>query len=624
MQGGPASGVGGRAISSQPRQGMLTRVSRFFTELKRRKVYRVAAVYAGVGVAISLAVPDLFGAFGCPPWAARLAIALIVIGFPIALVLAWALEMTPEGIRMQGDECAAAGPGSHPSTDGSPSGVAPSDLAPSGAASPAAVAPAAGDLPGPHAPSSSAPLPPSIAVLPFSNLSADPEQEFFCHGMAEELINNLTHVEGLRVAARTSSFQFQESSADIREVGRRLGVASVLEGSVRRSGDRLRVTAQLIDAGDGYHLWSETYERELADVFAIQDEISRAIVETVRPTLVGESEPPPRRPSTRNVEAYDLFLRGRSFWHQRYRVGLQRGLEYFQKAAAMDPDFALPYTGISDAYVALSLYGFMPPKTAREKAENALARAFELDPDLGEARASRGWFRFMCAWEWKEAEEDYRRAMELSPSNVDVRAWYGILCAAQGRFTEGYAHLAEGKALDPLSSYLDSMEAAVASMARDFYRGVGITEEVLQRDPGYLFGVFIQQICLVGAGRTAEAVAAGERGVALSRNADFFRGLLAVSLAVAERRDEAWRMVGDLHEEKENRYVPNLPLARGFIALGEVDRSLDFLEAAVEDKEPYLFSVHQEPGWDPLRSHPRFRDLAARVGAGVVGSSYSG
>jgi tetratricopeptide (TPR) repeat protein len=442
--------------------------------------------------------------------------------------------------------------------------------------------------------------------------------------MAEELINNLTRVEGLRVAARTSSFLFRDSPEDVREVGRRLGVTSILEGSVRRFGDRLRVTAQLIDTVDGYHLWSETYERKLADVFDIQDEISQAIVDTVRPTLVGEPRSTPPNPSTQSMEAYDLYLQGRVFWHQRYQVGIQRGLECFQGAVALDPEFALPYTGIADAFVSLSLYGYVPPHVAREKAQEAVSTALALDPGLGQAYGSRGWMRFMCTWEWEAAEEDYLRSMELSPSNVDGRSWYGILCAAQGRFTEAYAQMAAAKALDPLSSYLASQEGAVAYQARDHHRAVGILEDVLQREPDYLFGIFVQEIALAGAGRYEEAAAIGKRGVDLSENSDFFQSLLAAALAAGNREGEARGIFDRLRREREERYVSPVFLARGFAALGETELALEYLSEAVETKGPFLFPIHQDLAWDPIREESRFQSLAQRVGAGVVGSSYEG
>jgi serine/threonine-protein kinase len=567
-----------------------SKLSQFLAELKRRKVYRVAAVYAAVGVAISLAVPDLFGAFDLPSIAARLVILLTAVGFPIALLLAWAYEVKPEAVRLE--------------ETGAGNGSKSAPLTPPQSA-------------GGH-------LPPSIAVLPFANLSAEPEQEFFCDGMAEELINNLTRVEGLRVAARTSSFLFKDSPEDVREVGRRLGVSSILEGSVRRSGDRLRVTAQLIDALDGYHLWSETYERELADVFDIQDEISRAIVDTVRPTLVGEPRLAPPNPSTQSMEAYDLYLQGRVFWHQRYQVGIQRGLECFQGAVALDPEFALPYTGIADAFVSLGLYGYVPPAVAREKAQEAVSAALALDPDLGQAYGSRGWMRFMCTWEWEAAEKDYQRSLELSPSNVDGRSWYGILCAAQGRFTEAYAQMAAAKALDPLSSYLASQEGAVAFMARDYHRAVGILEDVLQREPDYLFGVFVQEIALVGAGRYEEAVALGKRGLALSENSDFFQMLLVGALAAVDREGEAMGILDGLRGERKGRYVAAVFLARGLAALGAIEPALEFLSEAVEAKDPFLFPINQDQAWDPIREDSRFQSLAQRVGEGVVGSSHGG
>ncbi|UCC83920.1 MAG: hypothetical protein JSW46_03010, partial [Gemmatimonadota bacterium] len=373
----------------------------FLAELKRRQVFRVAIVYAVVAFVIwqaaEIAVPGLT----LPDWVLTLVILLTILGFPIALVLAWALEITPEGVRRT--EPGRAGP------DATPASAAP------------AVAEGIDRR--------------SIAVLPFANMSDDPGNEYFSDGMTEEIINALAQLEGLRVAARTSSFAFKGKSPDVREVGAKLNVATALEGSVRKAGNRLRITAQLVSVADGYHLWSERYDREMEDVFAIQDDIARAIAEKLQVTLVaGVAEPLVRRP-TENVEAYDLYLRGRFFAHQGGE-GPRKGLEYFQRALAGDPEYALAHAGIAEAYSQLGNTGILRPKEAMPRAREAAIRALELDETLAEAHLSLGWIGWTYDFEWSNAEKYFLRALELNPDLPEAHFKYGFFLASMERGEE--------------------------------------------------------------------------------------------------------------------------------------------------------------------------------------------
>ncbi len=558
----------------------------FLAELKRRRVFRVAVVYAVVAFVIwqaaEIAVPGL----NLPDWVLTLVILLTVLGFPIALVLAWALEITPEGIhRTPALEPAVGGDGED-------------------AAEPAATP--------------VEPQPTSIAVLPFTDMSPEGDQEYFCDGMAEELINALTKVKELRVAARTSSFQFKGKSEDVCEIAKMLRVGSVLEGSVRRAGDRLRVTAQLVTAEDGYHLWSETYDRQLEDVFAIQDEISRAIVDALRPTLLGEPEARLVSASTKSMEAYDHYLRGRHYWDQRYKVGLEAALKYFQKAVEIDPGFALAYRGIGDCYTVLGIYGFLPPDEGRSKGKAAVFRALELNEELSEAHASLGWSHFFYGFEWELSEKEYQRAIELSPSNAEAHTWYGVLCGAQGRYAEAFEHLAIALQLDPLSSYITSMLGVLKIYAGDTEGGIRTLEEVVERDPQYLMAVWLLGWGYTCGSRHDEAVRTGERALALSNEANFWKGGLALWYGRAGLRDKALELIDDLSERMASEYVSPLVLTWGYLGLGDEEKFFEWLAEAVAEQSPYLFSIHLDPQYDPFRSHPRFTELAKQIGAGVV------
>jgi TolB-like protein/Flp pilus assembly protein TadD len=564
----------------------------FLAELKRRRVFRVAVVYAVVAFVIwqaaEIAVPGLH----LPDWVLTLVILLTVLGFPIALVLAWALEITPEGIRRN--------PALEP-------GVGPPGEE---AAEPAATA--------------AEPQPASIAVLPFTDMSPEKDQEYFCDGMAEELINALTKVKELRVAARTSSFQFKGKSEDVCEIAKKLRVGSVLEGSVRRAGDRLRVTAQLVSAEDGYHLWSETYERQLEDVFAIQDEISRSIVDTLRLTLLGEEGPRLVRASTRSPEAYDWYLRGRYYWDQRYEVGLETALKYFQQAVEIDPEYALAYRGIADCYTILGIFGYLPPNEAMPKAMGAALRALELDDGLSEAHASLGFVHFWNGWDWEIAEKEYARAIELNPNNAEVRAWYAVLCDAQGRFEEALEHAVTARRLDPLHPFVALQLGNVKVLTGDFENAIRHYEEVVEREPEYLLAVFLLSYAYSLAGRHDDAVRMGERALTLAKQAPFFKGALAGRYGRAGREDEARSILAELSERTTSEYISPLFLLWSYLGLKDEEKALEYLAKAVAEQSPYLALIHGDPQYDFLRSDPRFIELASQVGSGVVKSASAG
>ncbi|UCC83742.1 MAG: tetratricopeptide repeat protein, partial [Gemmatimonadota bacterium] len=533
-----------------------------------------------------------FPALHLPEWVLTFVVVVVIIGFPIALVLAWALEITPEGIRRTSALEPAVGP------DGEE------------AAEPVSIP--------------AEPQPASIAVLPFSDMSPEGDQEYFCDGMAEELINALTKVKELRVAARTSSFQFKGKSEDVREIAKSLGVRSVLEGSVRRAGDRLRVTAQLVTAEDGYHLWSETYERQLEDVFAIQDEISRSIVDTLRLTLLGEEGLRLVRASTRSPEAYDWYLRGRYHWDQRWEVGLETALKYFQQAVEIDPEYALAYMGIADCYTILGIYGFLPPNEAMPKAMGAAMRALELDEGLSEAHASLGFLHFWNRWDWKTAENEYARAIELNPKNAEVHAWYAVLCGAQGRLEEAVEHAVTARRLDPLHPFVAIQLAGAEILSRDFNSAIRHYEEVLEREPEYLLAVYLLSYACSMAGRHDDAVRMAERALALAKQAPFFKGVLAAVYGRAGREDEARSILAELSERMTSEYISPLSLLWGYLGLKEKEKALEYLAMAVAEQSPYLFAIHVDANYDSLRSDPRFTELASRVGSGVVKSASAG
>jgi TolB-like protein len=585
-----------------------SRLSLFLVELKRRKVYRVATVYLVVGAGIiglcEAALPsDIWQGLQIPVGV------IILIGLPVALVLAWAYELKPEEPGPVGQELRETRPPS-----GTPIPVSSVD-----SVSTAGTAEAEQRK--------------SIAVLPFVDMSPDGDQEYFCDGMAEELINALTKVKDLRVAARTSSFYFKGRSEDVREIGRKLNVRTVLEGSVRRAENRLRVTAQLVSVGDGYHLWSESYDRELKDVFAIQDEISQSIVERLRPTLLGEITRPSSAEEgklvvapTRSMEAYDEYLLGRHYWENRYKEGLATALRHFQNAVELDPGFALPFTGVADSYTILGLFEYLRPEEARPRARAAAQRALELDDSLSDAHASMGLYQFWLAWDWERGALEFLRAIELNPEQGKAHLWLGLLRAEQGRFQEAFDEVGIAQSIDPLSSYVAALTACVYALAGDPATASEMLEPIvardLARDPNVLLATFLLGWSYSLMSRRDLAVAMGEKAVALSNDAGHFKGALGMWYGQAGMRQKARVVLEELRSRQGSRHVSPLWLLWIHLGLGEKEESTELFARVISERCPYAHPVPQDLQWRPLWSDSRFIELGNKVGSGVVSRAW--
>jgi TolB-like protein/tetratricopeptide (TPR) repeat protein len=454
-------------------------------------------------------------------------------------------------------------------------------------------------------------LPPSIAVLAFADMSPQKDQDYFCEGMAEELINALTTIEGLRVAARTSSFQFKGQVVDVSEIGRRLKVAAILEGSVRKAGNRLRITAQLIKVSDGYHIWSERYDRDMDDVFAIQDEIARSVVSQLRTKLLDDvaGEPLVRR-HTSNLEAYHSFLRGR---HCRFSLYDLRGaIGFFEKAVEADPSYALAHAAIADCFAILGLYAVLAPHIAAAKARTAAERALQFDPELAEAHGAMAQIAFLFDWDWARAGQEFERALELKPAAIETYCWYGYFLGTLGRTDEGLALIERAAAIDPLSAYVASYAGVVLYIARRFDQAIAKCRHALEIQPG--FGVALNSLALScsATGRDDEAIRHAEQLVAVSARTSHSLGLLGSLLAVAGRRDEARALLDELDERARAGYVSPMSLAAILAGLGETERAFERLEQAYVERAPMLHSV-RFPSHDSLRADPRWSDLVQRL-----------
>jgi serine/threonine-protein kinase len=456
--------------------------------------------------------------------------------------------------------------------------------------------------------------PTGVAVLPFVNLSSDPENEYFSDGMTEELINALTKVAGLRVTARTSAFAFKGKDVDVREVGQKLNVSSVLEGSVRRAGDRLRITAQLVNVADGYYVWSETYDRGIADVFAVQDELSRAITASLRVRLadanIQQFEPP-----TENFDAYTLYLKGLYQLNQRTIEGYRGSIQAFQSALANDPEYALPHAGIAHAYAMLGFdwYSAMTSRAAMPLAKESAKRALELDETVAEAHTALAMIQMLFDWDWTGAEASFRRAIELKPGHAPARHWYSHLLSTRMRHEESLQEIKKARELDPLSIIINQNVGRAYHNAGRYHEAIEQFQRTLSMEPRF----FTTQVMLA---QSLSQLSRDEEALPILRRAQATAGSRPLILAELARlhsrmgnKEQARQVLGELTTLASREYVPLYYLAFAHHAVGEDSAALDLLEAAYEERSTVLPWVGVELAWGSLRRHPRFVRLLQRL-----------
>jgi len=454
----------------------------------------------------------------------------------------------------------------------------------------------------------------AIAVLPFANLSSEQENEYFSDGLTEELINALTKVEGLRVVAWSSAFQLKGKPRDIRRIAEQLGVRAVLDGSVRRTHDRVRITAQLVDTTDGHYLWSETYERPLQDIFAIEDEITSAIVGALRIKLTGPAGRSLVTRYTENLQAYHLYLKGRFHWNKRTEEDLYKSLGFFEQANQSDPNYAPAYAGMADAYIMLGEHGSAPALSIMRKARAAASRALEIDARLAEAHVSLGSISALYEWKWAEAEQHFRRAIELNPSYPTAHHWYGYdYLAPQGRLPEALAELEQAHHLDPLSLIIATSVGTIYDMQRQYERAREYYEKVLEMEPRFVRAHLSAGRSYLHQNLCREAIAMFEKARELMPSSPVPLALLAHAYNVSGARVEAERLRHALEQYSRTCNVPSYLLARACLDFDN-DRAFAFLERALDERDPRLPHMGVSPIWDCLRDDPRFATLLNRMG----------
>ena len=454
----------------------------------------------------------------------------------------------------------------------------------------------------------------TIAALPFLNLGPDQGNDYFSDGLTEELIHALTRLPGLRVVAWNSAAQLRDQQPDVRAIGQSLQVAAVLTGSVRLAGARLRVSAQLVETATGYYLWSEAYDREVRDVFRIQEEIARAIVHTLRLRLSSRFEAAPIAPPRGNIEAYDLYLKGRYHWNMRRRDSLARAVDLFEQVIALDAGMALGYAGLADAYALQADFGFSPPAEAMPKARAAARHAIELDAELAEAWTSLAFIRSLHDWEWAEGETMYRRAIELNPGYATAHLWLGVdLLRVVGRVEEALASVEAASRLDPLSFTIHEAKAAVLLVGRQYEAAAAQYLWLSESAPQHYRGWAGLGRAHTQLGHYDEAIGHFERALTLGGEVPNVLSAMAQAQAAAGRPAEVSKLLDRLCRLTESRFVPSSCFALAHAAAGQTAEALGWLERGCEAREVSMAALKVHHAYDDLRGEPRFHNVLRRM-----------
>ena len=454
----------------------------------------------------------------------------------------------------------------------------------------------------------------SLAVLPFVNMSSDAQNEFFSDGLTEDIITQLSKISSLKVISRTSSMQYKGTQKNLRTVGQELRVGTLLDGSVRRAGNRVRIAAQLIDARTDEHLWAETYDRELSDIFEVQRDVAERIAHALEATVSPAEKERIRKAPTRDMEAYQLYLRGRFFWNRRNEEGLNRAVECFRDAIAADPSYAQAYAGLADSCTLLAVLEFWPPQEAFPQAKAAAQNAIRIDPSVAEAHASLGLVLFQFDWDWAGAERELRLAIELNPNYAPGHHFYADFLKGMGRFEEAYREIMRARELDPFSLPINSGVGHVLYLSRQYERAIEAYRHTVELDPGFVQARLWFGRPYLQKGMFSEAIAELRQAVQLSNSSTMSVAVLAHAHAAAGHREEALRLLGDLQARAREKYVPSYWIALVHTGLGDLDKAIEWMNKAYAERSAWLAWSNVEPRFDVLRGDPRFRELLRKVG----------
>jgi TolB-like protein/tetratricopeptide (TPR) repeat protein len=574
----------------------------FFAELKRRNVYKIAIAYAVVAWLLMQIATQVFPFLDIPNWAIRLVIMLLALGFPIALIIAWAFEATPEGIKRT-EAADAAGQRScrgawvYVVLIGAVLSIALFFL---GRYAASRKQTGLTEVPAK-----------SIAVLPFVNMSADKNDEYLSDGISEELITALSKITGLQVKARTSSFAFKGKNEDIQKIGELLHVSHLVEGSVAKAGNRLRISAQLIQASDGNHLWSDTYDREMQDIFAVRSDVAQQVVQALQVKLGVEATRALAQKPTENLKAFQYYMQGRSYINRRTREDLLEAVRYCEKALEEDRNYTLAYAGLADAYGILGVYGYIAPIEGRRKGQEAARKALALDENLAEAHVALGLaFVQFAPFNFPLGDHELRRAIELSPSLAIAHQDLGLSLVRQGRLNESLAEYLKARELDPLSSIIARLVALPYYLKRDYARALELLWQANELGPAFTttweIGIYIQNKLF------DETLAELEKAKRERKNDSILIYNTGMVYAAQGKRAEALQVIKEL-EEMSGASLSQAPwIAKIYAALNEKEMALTWLERGLATGAIGAF-YKDEPVWDPIRRDPRFKALVEKM-----------
>src|SRR5713226_3354387 len=454
-----------------------------------------------------------------------------------------------------------------------------------------------------------------LAVLPFDNLTGDQQQEYFSDGLTEEMITDLARLQPSRLAvvAPTSAMQFKGARKGVAGVGKALGVEYILEGSVRRTGDHVRVSAQLIRVSDETHLWAETFDRHPSDILTLQDEIARRVAQSLEHRLISSPKADWVHPRTASMDAYQDYLKGRFYWNKRTEEGFRNAISYFEQAIAKDPNYAQAYAGIADSYVLLGYYSSLPPQDAYPRAKAAARKALELNPMLGDAHSSLAGALQDFDWTWNEVEQEHKRAIELSPGYATAHQWYGNYLNMMGRFDEAQAQIRQARDLDPLSLIINCNVAWAYHLARNDDRALEEFRKIKEMDPNFYWTHLGLGRVYVAKKMYPDAISAFERATELSGGNTMVLSELGHAYAVAGRQRDANRILAKLKELSRQRYISAYDMGLVYVGLGQKEAAMDWLEKAYREHCRSLQFSRVEPRLDPLRNDARFQELLKRL-----------
>jgi serine/threonine-protein kinase len=573
----------------------------FFAELKRRNVYKVAVAYAVVAWLLMQVASQIFPFFDIPNWVVRLVVLVLVIGFPIALIIAWAFEVTPEGIKRT-EVADAAGLRSR--------GGAWIYVVLIGAALSIGLffvgRYTAGHATARQSEAATATPEKSIAVLPLLNESGDPQDEYFSDGLSEELIAALAQISGLKVIGRSSSFRFKDRREEPKTIGEKLGVSTLLDGTVRKQGDRVRIVAELVNAADGIQLWTRTFDRELKDIFAVQEEIARAVAESLKMTLLGTQENPSQI-ATNNVEAHNAYLQGHFYLQRRNLEDYRKAVGYYDQAIAFDPNYALAYAERSEAWTFIGdLSGQRP--TAYPKARSDAEKAVAIAPALAEARSALGFVRCFADWKFAEGLTELKRAKELSPANPTANDLLARIIVYLTRFDEAVRQARQAVELDPLSTVTQNNLARVL-----FYAGKLDEADAAARKSAELqpTGAANHRWQVLIAAQRGDGEAA-LREAQLETDEGYRRFELAVAQHVVGDRQAADAALADLIAKAQEGFA--YQIAEVYALRGEKDKAFEWLQIAFDDRDAGMLSLLVDPLIRGLRDDARYNNLVGKVG----------